>query len=1148
MRVWAFLGGEICARCNPQLDAALLRADTLSVFAQICAVLGKADDSDAAGPSTSGASHGSAIPRSAQVAMVNNISHILQTIAVTMRTKQSPPLSELVAALQHSQLLEHLTGAIVRLSEALPPGVRGCGDPSAALSRLNIPVQEPSAVLDSEEDWASLCLAVTAVCATLLELLSCSTSATGGFSCIAPVPHPVVVEAFPDEVLRAAQVRPLLSGTRVQWFLAWALRCACLGVAAAAGAAAAPDAAGAAEGPGSLDLHNPQQGMSFLPLRLDPEKTDALPAAGTPMAACSYVVAAAAWVFQTTAGGPGHLPIAQPPVGYRPAEAPAGPRLPSAATAVSAGDDLARAAPPVVPYAAVAVYDMVAAAWTALSSPDGSGSGDDDDDDDGIRTSTLLLLSRLVTELRPRQAAARLPGLWREVLAPHLPALVSGRTGVQVGELLRLQVPAPPQAVAQAVAPADTPPSAGPSRYSSYSLRCALDAGLLPALERALRNEQAWLTGQGTDGSDSGSGASGKGSSPITVDVRHMLNEVDGTLRYSGVWPAALAHAPPAQVVGLVATLTAAARRLQWAEHVVRVGCRRLAGNVAMVHVSGSDACTELCTLLAALLEQGLGLAADASGPAGEERSGALAPSDPRCPRRCRRGLPLNDALEPPISAPMQLGWLVAAGGAPPVGSAAAMQRDWLLAFAVQQWLPLLLQSVGAGIRDIHEQIENAAGGADGVDIDVPTVFLQLAVLVLRAAGEVLTAAALAPVWAAKKVAVTRVHDGDGARGDYTAAAASTAAALAEALADSWQLQRLVDFLAQRTELWTDSASVSTRCGGASRDDDADGHPPGGGQPQEGGAGRGGDDADAADLEGCVLDALEAFWLHRPDACAKLMLSEVDRRAAAGDAGSSGSSSRSSSRGDSSSSPSGGTPAAAHMRGRARALPLWEVAARHGRSELVQLMVAASAAVDEAMEASAAATAAAAPAVSEAPSCMDFDPPAVLTEQLLRRMMRRHGAEGEAGSDGVARSRAWRMVSPAEVQQQVRAALAAAAEAAAAAPSAAPASSAGAAASGSGGAGAASAAPAAALCANPACSSLEGPSALVLAGRGKTCSRCREVRYCCGVCQLQHWREGGHNSSCAGVVAAAAGGGSGSAGRAAGDSAMGPASCGPGHG
>ncbi|KAG2440363.1 hypothetical protein HXX76_004468 [Chlamydomonas incerta] len=981
MRVWVLLGAELSAlqHGNPQLTLALLRADTLSLFAQICAALGTADGSDAAaGPSTGRASRnaGSAIPRSAQVAIVFHISYMLETMLYTNNQEQNPPLSELVAALQRSQLLEHLTGAIVRLSAALPP---------------------------------------------------------------APA---------------------------------------------------------------------------------------ALPAAGTPVAACVRVVEAAACVFQATAVGPGHLRIAQPPVGYRPVEAPARPRLRNAATAASAGGNSARVAPPVVPYAAVAVYDVLFAAWATLgSSCDGGGGGGGGGGGQSHAFPTMMaMLSRLLTELQPRQAAARLPGLWREALVPQIPVMVSkGCSSLWTGELLRLQVPAPPQVAAQAGAAADTPWSAGPASYSSYSLRCALDAGLLPALERALRNEQAWVTGQGTDGSGDSSGpggASGTEFKRSPVDVSDMLHELNCMLRYTGVWPAALAHAPPAQVVGLVATLTAAARRLQQARHAVLVGRQQVAGHLTLEIQCESGAFVALCGYLAALLEQGLDLAADASGAVGEEHSSAPATSGPSC-RRHRWCLRLNNALEPLASAPMQLGWLAAAGGAPPVGSAAAAQRDWLFAFAVQQWLPLLLQCTDAAIRGTVLQADNAAG-ADRANIhSVPAWVSDMAVVVLRAAGELLTAALLATVQAAEKAAEGRLHHQDGASGDGGAAACKVAAQ--RELVSSWphvmalvdsavmdleggELRLLVGFVFEHTELWAGNASARAGAGAnASR------------QLQDGEDG-GGNDADSAELEGCVLDALEVFWLHWPVACAELLYCG---RAEDG-------SSSSSRRGNNSSSPSGGTQAAAQAGGGlSEVLPLRELAARHGRSELLQLMEAASAAADEAAELAAATPAAA--GGTKPKVRVNFEPPAAVMEGLLQRLVRRTGsvAVGEAGSDGRARRRAWRLVSPAEVQQQVRAALAAAA--AAAAPSAAPPSGAAAAGSGSGGGGAATAAvvraaaPAAALCANPACSSLEGPSALVLAGRGKTCSRCREARYCCGVCQLQHWREGGHDRSCAGVVAAAAG-------------------------
>ncbi|PNW73288.1 hypothetical protein CHLRE_14g626550v5 [Chlamydomonas reinhardtii] len=58
------------------------------------------------------------------------------------------------------------------------------------------------------------------------------------------------------------------------------------------------------------------------------------------------------------------------------------------------------------------------------------------------------------------------------------------------------------------------------------------------------------------------------------------------------------------------------------------------------------------------------------------------------------------------------------------------------------------------------------------------------------------------------------------------------------------------------------------------------------------------------------------------------------------------------------------------------------------------------------------------------------------------------------------------------------------------------------------------------LCCNPACRNLDGPSALLPPGAGKVCARCKAVRYCCGACQLEHWRQrGGHSEDCAGMKA-----------------------------
>eukprot|EP00198_Chlamydomonas_reinhardtii_P008253 XP_001697590.1 predicted protein [Chlamydomonas reinhardtii] len=392
-----------------------------------------------------------------------------------------------------------------------------------------------------------------------------------------------------------------------------------------------------------------------------------------------------------------------------------------------------------------------------------------------------------------------------------------------------------------------------------------------------------------------------------------------------------------------------------------------------------------LCGNLAALLEQGLDLAEDAAAAEGSAAAAraareettvsvAGAPAGSSSHSRRRRYLRLNDALEAPESAPMQWPWLVAAGGTPPAGSAAAAQRDWLLSFAALQWLPLLLEDLAQ-----HDPT------ASNLHAELPSNAQQQ----LESWQPVLVA-----------------------------------------LLDGGHLQQLVGYFATHTEQWaglsgsssSDSTGDGTRCGGADNTD-ADGV--------------GGDG-----LEGCVLDALEAFCAHRPQALPHLMLSRARKlgqvqavTAKSGDVGSS------SWPGNTDSSCSSGS---------------------------------------------------------------------------------RNPSDGSSA--------------PAQqVRQQVDAALATAA--AAVAPAAAT-SSAGAA-SGSGGGGSASVAAAAvapaALCANPGCSSLDGPSALVPSGGGKTCSRCRVARYCCGLCQLQHWRKGGHATQCPGVVAATA-----AAGSAAGRQQLGP--------
>ena len=50
-------------------------------------------------------------------------------------------------------------------------------------------------------------------------------------------------------------------------------------------------------------------------------------------------------------------------------------------------------------------------------------------------------------------------------------------------------------------------------------------------------------------------------------------------------------------------------------------------------------------------------------------------------------------------------------------------------------------------------------------------------------------------------------------------------------------------------------------------------------------------------------------------------------------------------------------------------------------------------------------------------------------------------------------------------------------------------------------------------CANPRCGRLSGPTEASL--KPMQCSGCRTARYCCQVCQLEHWKAEGHKQECA---------------------------------
>ncbi|KAG2448091.1 hypothetical protein HYH02_007116 [Chlamydomonas schloesseri] len=212
------------------------------------------------------------------------------------------------------------------------------------------------------------------------------------------------------------------------------------------------------------------------------------------------------------------------------------------------------------------------------------------------------LLQQLLCQLRSRPAAARLPGMWR-LLLWELGLSASGELARDVALLLQLQLaePMPGSTAATAVAlpPASAPATAeaapkGCTTAPSYSLRCALAAGLLPSLEAALRQPRNWLQAFGLGG-----------------EVNQLLKHV---LLDSNVWPVVLAHGPPVQVASLVASLAAMARRL-------RSGCcygaqqGDGAGGSLDAAEAGWLAWRNLCERLGALLNNAVAARAKCAAP-----------------------------------------------------------------------------------------------------------------------------------------------------------------------------------------------------------------------------------------------------------------------------------------------------------------------------------------------------------------------------------------------------------------------------------------------------------------------------------------------------------------------------------------------------
>ncbi|PNW73320.1 hypothetical protein CHLRE_14g627700v5 [Chlamydomonas reinhardtii] len=719
---------------------------------------------------------------------------------------------------------------------------------------------------------------------------------------------------------------------------------------------------------------------------------------------------------------------------------------------------------------AVNTYDVLYGAVGAMSAGRNTNVDLQDRGIFGTMWMLVSLLVRLLCKLRPRQAAARLAGLWRVLLCELEVARFMYVVAAEVGLLLRLQLEEGPRSSTTAVAPASASPAAyaapaavaatpHPAEHAftpSFSLRCALAAGLLPCLEALLRKPQEeWPEAYATGGSSD-------------WVLWSLFVE-------SGVWPLVLAHAPAAQVASLVATLTAAVRRLRHGHRSQAAaaggrssgrtsggssnrggdttgsstsgdgGASSSAAPAPGTHAAGADINgpdMEAWRLgfggLAGRLTNLLGQSVHARTQVFKVDGGAL--ETPGSQAQALAQGQLEQAQEPTTAA------VGAAGGPclrPSAYSPAAEQLRLLMSLCVWQWLPQVLFLAKSHLLDSEgfwQYLQDVAAH-------------QLSVAVLHALRAQQHAAGAAG-GASGADGADGKHDSSsslGNSGTFNSTSGSSGCCVIPAAqaAESWRA-----FLhSQELDAEGFLAALLRHVGNPSRYNDEY-------------------------WSAHLLTAIGAWDPH--------MLVRAAIAAAAVDGGSSSSGSSSSSI-SAAAIVSGARVFVERYQRRDRVWSAWP---------LPELFDFVAAAVEQ---------------PSPAPGAGGVGTERPAAERPLPNRWRELQAVFVASCASV--TTVVNLMSPAEVQARLRRLPVPVATAVT-----------GNTTSGSSTTGAAATAAATAeagsergvvLCGNPACANTDGPSALFPASGGKTCARCKAVWYCCGACQLAHWQQrGGHREAC----------------------------------
>ncbi|KAG2446726.1 hypothetical protein HYH02_008288 [Chlamydomonas schloesseri] len=991
--------------------------------------------------------------------------------------RPAPPPSleaELLTALARSHLLEHMAAAILRLAAACQPAHTAAvvvpetqlaaaaeAAPAtaavAAAAATSHGASEATALAPgtgkagaAAERWVPVTQAVAALCelagqiavTAKKRLTADKRPPEGGSSSTAAIQH------------ESVDWCRVIVGPCVQYLLAWALGCARLTVEQEAAAAAAAGGAPGGACPHSEPVVIPVgAAASEKPVALQIAAAAEPTEVGTPpmllmqplcsqcgSSAANVTVAAAvlrdlSFALQVSLRAQAHD-------GWRSQQQASGEQQ----------DGLQ-------PFPPARVYDLLSAALPSFGVK-------------GIKHSEQLAvayadaLNDLVTMLQQglsaRQVARRLPGLWR-LLVQQLTGMLSSFQAV----VDALQLDSRPRVAAAAAADAQAASPSGPS----YSLRCALNAGLLPALERALRVPEASASAPGKEeydsGSDSGSDIDSDSDSDNGSDVlggASVLAHVNVALASNGVWPAVLAHSSLQEATSLLATLAAVGWHVADGQHdkVLKARYVMLVGLVTLME----QAC-------GALESADQGEAGAGGGGASDGRTGGRSGGHSGRQGDCGAAGSNGTASESVWCATLRftheckyltLADLMAQGGVPPAGSAAAAQQSVLGSFALQQWLPPLVR-MASSLSNVLCRDPSDAAQSDGTGIvKLVTVVLQLFTRGAMQAAAIKEAAGASA--SAATAGAGRTATGGPSPSSGTAPAA-TVAADAEQQLKSWVEGVLTPSLMAMHGVLANvllPGNLNNVPGGLA-------------------------------LEGALLDALQAsVAVDIRSSVGMLSLYYTCTRLPPGSGG-------------------GHCKASTQPEAGLLSVLLLAVARRRGRRAFVTFLESAIRALGDL------------PLILLQHLTNKGDevvPPAVMQRHDLA--VAEVAAAAKRLQAALLQDPEWRLrcaraqwlLSPAAVARRLR-------ELGIEARDSASSSSAGDAASSNGSGASGGVAPAATctavLCGNPACCNLAGPNAFIQPGSGISCTHCRRIRYCGVVCQEAHWSMGGHEAECVGMEA-----------------------------